>query len=202
MKRALILIAIILSCARASAQDVTDTTDLDYDDDFVPNFCTWSVALDAETTIGGIGMYNIGVVGGVNFAGSHLFYGAGFTLAYASREEQSHQETMTAAKGADKTITVVDTHGIDKAFLCIAMHLRYHVLPDKKVSPLMQFRIAKALNERSSNYKTAELGISFKTADAQHSWAITGGICRLDYNIDTRQMDSETMAAVNLSFKF
>ncbi|MCR5454785.1 MAG: hypothetical protein K6F33_07360 [Bacteroidales bacterium] len=197
----LILAAIVLTSVNVLAQNDNDESDsLEYE--FKPNFCTWSVILDVEATTSGIGMYNIGLVGGVNFANDHLFYGAGFAMAYASREEVSHEEISSADKGADKTVTVIDTYGIDKTYFCIAMHLRYHVLPTKKVSPLMQLRIAKALNERSSNYKTAEIGVCINVAEGRHALSLTGGICRLDYNVGTSMMEYESMAVINLGFKF
>ena len=152
-------------------------------------------------------MYNFGVAGGVNFANDHLYYGAGFYGLYAFREEETHDEEVPTGKetGKTMTVTVYDKYGVDKMYLNIGMVLRYTVLPQKKLSPLLQFKIAKALNERGTSFKSANLGISYKMRDSGHSLSLTIGVSRFDYNVSQKsyvKFDYDSLTVVGGGFKF
>ncbi len=200
MKR-LILILVLAVFSPIAVDAQSDTTDVD-EDDFTPNFASWSVLTDVEVAAGSVGMYNVAVIGGVNFANHHLYYGCGFVGSYAYRGERSHDNVVTSEKGADKVVTVVDEVGIDKAFFGIAMDLRYDVLPGKMLSPLFQFRIAKLLSERSTSYKSATVGLAYRIRDTRHTLSLAAGVYRFDYNIGARLMDYSTMTVVNIGLKF
>ena len=167
---------LLLPLAAVAQSDAAEDDDADDDlyDTIQPSAVSWRVMMDAETSIGDINMYNFGVAGGVNFANDHLYYGAGFYGLYAFREEETHDEEVPTGKetGKTMTVTVTDKYGVDKMYLNIGMVLRYTVLPQKKLSPLLQFKIAKALNERGTSFKSANLGISYKMRDSGHTFIV------------------------------
>ena len=208
MKHLFYIIAVLLLPLAAVAQGNDDDDD-DYDrnDTITPSNVTWRVMLDAETCIGGIDVYGFGVTGGVNFANDHLYYGAGFGGMYAFREEVTHEEEVSSNKetGAVSTQTVYDKYGADKMYLNISMLLRYTVLPQKMFSPVFLFKISKALNERSTSFKCANVGISYRLPDSGHTLALSVGVSRFDYNVSkkrTVKLDYNSLTVVNLSFKF
>ncbi|MBO7568065.1 MAG: hypothetical protein J6T60_13320, partial [Bacteroidales bacterium] len=163
MKYLFYIFALLILPLAAVAQSNDGDDDDDLYDTIQPSAVSWRVMMDAETSIGDISMYNFGVAGGVNFANDHLYYGAGFYGLYAFREEETHPEDVPTGKetGKTTTITVYDKYGVDKMYFNIGMVLRYTVLPTKKFSPLLQFKIAKALNERGTSFKSANLGICY-----------------------------------------
>lgn len=167
---------------------------------------SWHVLMDAETTFGGIDVYGLGVTGGVSFANDHIYYGAGVGGMYAFREEVTRDVEVPSNKetGATTYETVYDTYGVDKAYLNISMLLKYTVLPQKMFSPVFLFKISKALNERSTSFKCANVGISYRLPNS-HTLALTVGVSRFDYNVSkTRsvKLDYNSLAVVNLAFKF
>ena len=202
-----IFVLLVLPLA-AVAQDDEEDEDYDYRDDTTrTGNVTWRVMLDAETCIGGIDVYGFGVTGGVNFANDHFYYGAGFGGMYAFREEETHEEEVPNEKDKGKTSmqTVYDVYGADKAYFNISMLLRYTVLPKKMFSPVFLFKISKALNERSTSFKCANVGISYRLPDGGHTLALTVGVCRFDYNVSKFRwvkLDYNSLTVVNLSFKF
>lgn len=205
MKKILFFILIVFVALPAVAQE--DDYDDDLDTTFTPNFCTWSAILDAETTIGDVGVYGFGINGGINFASEHLFYGVGIGGMYAFREEITHEEEVETGKETGKVFTqiVYDQHGVDKMYFNISMLLRYSVLPKRMLSPVFLFKISKALNERSTSFKSANVGISYRLRETGHSWTLSVGVCRFDYNISknrTVKLDYNSMTVVNLGFKF
>ncbi|MBO7464131.1 MAG: hypothetical protein J6T96_16210 [Bacteroidales bacterium] len=198
---------LILPLAAVAQSNDSDDDDDDLYDTIQPSSVTWRVMMDAETSIGDINMYNFGVAGGVNFANDHLYYGAGFYGMYAFREEETHDEEVPTGKetGKTMTVTVYDKYGVDKMYLNIGMVLRYTVLPQKKLSPLLQFKIAKALNERGTSFKSANLGISYKMRDSGHSLSLTIGVSRFDYNVSQKsnvKFDYNTLTVIGEGFKF
>lgn len=206
MRHFFYILSILLLPLAAVAQ-VNDDDDDDFNDTIQPSAVSWRVMMDAETSIGDINMYNFGVAGGVNFANDHLYYGAGFYGLYAFREEETHEEEVPTGKetGKTMTVTVYDKYGVDKMYLNIGMVLRYTVLPQKKLSPLLQFKIAKALNERGTSFKSANLGISYKMRDSGHSLSLTIGVSRFDYNVSQKsnvKFDYNTLTVIGVGFKF
>ena len=202
---ALLLLPLAAVAQSDAAED--DDADDDRNDTIQPSAVSWRVMMDAETSIGDINMYNFGVAGGVNFANDHLYYGAGFYGLYAFREEETHDEDVPTGKetGKTMTVTVYDKYGVDKMYLNIGMVLRYTVLPQKKLSPLLQFKIAKALNERGTSFKSANLGISYKMRDSVHSLSLTIGVSRFDYNVSQKsnvKFDYNTLTVIGVGFKF
>lgn len=202
---ALLLLPLAAVAQSDAAED--DDADDDRNDTIQPSAVSWRVMMDAETSIGDINMYNFGVAGGVNFANDHLYYGAGFYGLYAFREEETHDEDVPTGKetGKTMTVTVYDKYGVDKMYLNIGMVLRYTVLPQKKLSPLLQFKIAKALNERGTSFKSANLGISYKMRDSGHSLSLTIGVSRFDYNVSQKsnvKFDYNTLTVIGVGFKF
>lgn len=200
---------LLLPLAAVAQSDAAEDDDADDDlyDTIQPSAVSWRVMMDAETSIGDINMYNFGVAGGVNFANDHLYYGAGFYGLYAFREEETHDEEVPTGKetGKTMTVTVYDKYGVDKMYLNIGMVLRYTVLPQKKLSPLLQFKIAKALNERGTSFKSANLGISYKMRDSGHSLSLTIGVSRFDYNVSQKsnvKFDYNTLTVIGVGFKF
>jgi hypothetical protein len=205
MKKILFFILIVFVALPAVAQE--DDYDDDLDTTFTPNFCTWSAILDAETTIGDVGVYGFGINGGINFASEHLFYGIGIGGMYAFREEITHEEEVETGKETGKVSTqiVYDQHGVDKMYFNISMLLRYSVLPKRMLSPVFLFKISKALNERSTSFKSANVGISYRLRETGHSWTLSVGVCRFDYNISknrTVKLDYNSMTVVSVGFKF
>jgi hypothetical protein len=205
MKKILFFILIVFVALPAVAQE--DDYDDDLDTTFTPNFCTWSAILDAETTIGDVGVYGFGINGGINFASEHLFYGVGIGGMYAFREEITHEEEVETGKETGKVSTqiVYDQHGVDKMYFNISMLLRYSVLPKRMLSPVFLFKISKALNERSTSFKSANVGISYRLRETGHSWTLSVGVCRFDYNISknrTVKLDYNSMTVVSVGFKF
>lgn len=202
---ALLLLPLAAVAQSDAAED--DDADDDRNDTIQPSAVSWRVMMDAETSIGDINMYNFGVAGGVNFANDHLYYGAGFYGLYAFREEETHDEDVPTGKetGKTMTVTVYDKYGVDKLYLNIGMVLRYTVLPQKKLSPLLQFKIAKALNERGTSFKSANIGISYKMPESGHSLSLTVGISRFDYNVSQKsnvKFDYNTLTVIGVGFKF
>ena len=200
---------LLLPLAAVAQSDAAEDDDADDDryDTIQPSAVSWRVMMDAETSIGDINMYNFGVAGGVNFANDHLYYGAGFYGLYAFREEETHDEEVPTGKetGKTMTVTVYDKYGVDKMYLNIGMVLRYTVLPQKKLSPLLQFKIAKALNERGTSFKSANIGISYKMRDSGHSLSLTIGVSRFDYNVSQKsnvKFDYNTLTVIGVGFKF
>jgi hypothetical protein len=205
MKKIFFFILIVFVALPAVAQE--DDYDDDLDTTFTPNFCTWSAILDAETTIGDVGVYGFGINGGINFASEHLFYGVGIGGMYAFREEITHEEEVETGKETGKVSTqiVYDQHGVDKMYFNISMLLRYSVLPKRMLSPVFLFKISKALNERSTSFKSANVGISYRLRETGHSWTLSVGVCRFDYNISknrTVKLDYNSMTVVSVGFKF
>ena len=201
-----LLLLPLAAVAQSDAAEDDDAED-DRNDTIQPSAVSWRVMIDAETSIGDINMYNFGVAGGVNFANDHLYYGAGFYGLYAFREEETHDEEVPTGKetGKTMTVTVYDKYGVDKMYLNIGMVLRYTVLPQKKLSPLLQFKIAKALNERGTSFKSANLGISYKMRDSGHSLSLTIGVSRFDYNVSQKsnvKFDYNTLTVIGVGFKF
>ena len=202
-----ILSILILPLAAVAQSNDGDDDDDDLYDTIQPSAVSWRVMMDAETSIGDINMYNFGVAGGVNFANDHLYYGAGFYGLYAFREEETHDEDVPTGKetGKTMTITVYDKYGVDKMYLNIGMVLRYTVLPQKKLSPLLQFKISNALNERGTSFKSANIGISYKMRDSGHSLSLTIGVSRFDYNVSQKsnvKFDYNSLTVVGVGFKF
>ena len=200
---------LLLPLAAVAQSDAAEDDDADDDlyDTIQSSAVSWRVMMDAETSIGDINMYNFGVAGGVNFANDHLYYGAGFYGLYAFREEETHDEEVPTGKetGKTMTVTVYDKYGVDKMYLNIGMVLRYTVLPQKKLSPLLQFKIAKALNERGTSFKSANLGISYKMRDSGHSLSLTIGVSRFDYNVSQKsnvKFDYNTLTVIGVGVKF
>ena len=198
---------LILPLAAVAQSNDSDDDDDDLYDTIQPSSVTWRVMMDAETSIGDISMYNFGVAGGVNFANDHLYYGAGFYGLYAFREEETHDEEVPPGKetGKTMTVTVYDKYGVDKMYFNIGMVLRYTVLPTKKFSPLLQFKIAKALNERGTSFKSANLGICYNMGDSGHSLSFTIGVSRFDYNVSQKsnvKFDYNTLTVIGVGFKF
>ena len=207
MKYLFYILALLILPLAAVAQSNDSDDDADLYDTIQPSSVTWRVMMDAETSIGDISMYNFGVTGGVNFANDHLYYGAGFYGLYAFREEETRIEEVPTGKetGKTMTITVYDKYGVDKMYFNIGMVLRYTVLPTKKFSPLLQFKIAKALNERGTSFKSANLGICYNMGDSGHSLSFTIGISRFDYNVSQKssvKFDYNTLTVIGVGFKF
>ncbi|MBR2104304.1 MAG: hypothetical protein IJ894_12475 [Bacteroidales bacterium] len=202
-----ILALLLLPLAAVAQSDSDDDDEDDRYDTIQPSAVSWRVMIDAETTIGDVGVYGLGVTGGINFAGDHLFYGVGISGMYAFREEETHEEEINTGKETGKVSTqiVYDKYGVDKMYINISMFLRYSVLPQRMFSPVFQFKISKALNERSTSFKSACLGISYKMPDSGHSWTLSVGVCRFDYNVSkkrTVKLDYNSLTVVNLGFKF
>jgi hypothetical protein len=202
-----ILTLLILPLSAVAQSDDDEEDDDELNDTIQPSAVSWRVLLDAETTIGDVGVYGFGINGGINFANDHLFYGVGLGGMYAFREEVTHEEEIKNGKetGATTYETVYDVYGVDKMYVNISMFLRYSVLPKRMFSPVFQFKISKALNERSTSFKSACLGICYNMPDSGHSWTLSVGVCRFDYNISknrTVKLDYNSLTVVGLGFKF
>ena len=208
MRHIFYILALLLLPLAAVAQSDSDEDDEDDRYDTIQSSAvSWRVMIDAETTIDDISMYNFGVAGGVNFAGDHLYYGAGFYGMYAFREEETHEEDVPTGKetGKTMTVTVTDKYGVDKMYFNIGMVLRYTVLPQRMLSPVFQFKISKALNERGTSFKSANIGISYKMPESGHSLSLTVGISRFDYNVSKKsnvKFDYNSLTVIGLGFKF
>lgn len=208
MRHIFYILALLLLPIAAVAQSDSDEDDEDDRYDTIqPSTVSWRVLLDAETTIGDVGVYGLGITGGINFANDHLFYGVGIGGMYAFREEVTHEEEIKndKQKGATTYETVYDVYGEDKMYFNISMLLRYSVLPKRMLSPVFLFKISKALNERSTSFKSANVGISYRLRETGHSWTLSVGVCRFDYNISknrTVKLDYNSMTVVSVGFKF
>lgn len=209
MRHILYILTFLLLPLAAAAQsdDNEDDDDNDLYDTIQPSAVSWRVMIDAESTFGDVDVYGIDMIGGINFANDHLFYGVGIGGMYAFREEVTHEEEIKndKQKGATTYETIYDVYGVDKMYANISMVLRYSVLPQKMLSPVLQFKISKALNERSTSFKSASLGISYKMPESGHSWTLSVGVCRFDYNVSknrTVKLDYNSLTVVNLAFKF
>ena len=208
MRHFFYILALLLLPLAAVAQSDSDEDDEDDRYDTIhPSTVSWRVLLDAETTIGDVGVYGFGINGGINFANDHLFYGVGIGGMYAFREEETHEEEIKNGKetGATTYETVYDVYGVDKMYFNISMLLRYSVLPKRMLSPVFLFKISKALNERSTSFKSANVGISYRLRETGHSWTLSVGVCRFDYNISknrTVKLDYNSMTVVSVGFKF
>ena len=202
-----ILTLLLLPLAAVAQSDSDEDDEDDRYDTIQPSTVSWRVLLDAETTIGDVGVYVFGINGGINFANDHLFYGVGIGGMYAFREEVTHEEEIKndKQKGATTYETVYDVYGEDKMYFNISMLLRYSVLPKRMLSPVFLFKISKALNERSTSFKSANVGISYRLRETGHSWTLLVGVCRFDYNISknrTVKLDYNSMTVVSVGFKF
>jgi hypothetical protein len=185
MKKLLLLFIIATTYLNVFSQN--KTSDTLYNDTTIV-FHKWSLIGDIETAIGNITMYNIGIIGGVDFAHNHLFYGGGLVVSHSYRKETSQLEA--------------DQCGINEWKYCIAMDLRYNVLPNRKFSPLFQIRISKILDERSSNIKSINAGICYQWPNNNHAISASIGVTNYQYEIINSIMDSKKMTSFNLGFKF
>lgn len=185
MKKILLLLFIATTHLNVFSQN--NSTDTLYNDT-TAILHKWSIISDIEAAIGNITMYNFAIIGGVDFAHNHLFYGGGFEVSHAYRKETSQLE--------------VDECGINEWKYCIAMDLRYHVLPNRKFSPLFQIRISKILDERSSNIKSINAGICYKWPNNNHVISASIGVINYQYEIINSIMDSKKMTSFNFGFKF
>ena len=209
MKKILLYLLMFFVALPAVAQsdDDEDDDDDDRNDTIRPSSVSWRVLLDAETTIGDVDVYGFGITGGINFANDHLYYGVGIGGMYAFREEVTHEEEINTGKetGATTYETVYDVYGVDKMYMNISMFLRYSVLPQRMFSPVFQFKISKALNERSTSFKSANVGICYRMPESGHSWTLSVGVCRFDYNVSknrTVKLDYNSMTVIGVGFKF
>lgn len=142
MKRLFLLIALSLMSALGMAQ----TLDLDKSDD-QPEFKRWSFLTGFERTCGETNMYNFSGVYGINFAGGHLFFGAGLSGSYIHSPGFSSTYTgkrIVDGKEVHTTEVWQEEVAVDKGIVNLVFDWRYQILTQYSCSPIFHWRFGNA----------------------------------------------------------
>lgn len=196
MKQLLLLIAFSLISALAMAQDLQ----LDNADE-KPAFKRWGCIVDFERGSSQVNLYNLSGIYGVNFAGGHLFYGAGLSGSYVHRAEETFDYTgkyWENGQEVHRDVSVIVKPAIDKALVSLLMDFRYQVLVNRQWSPILQCRIADALDSQDL-YCSQNIGFCYNFRNGRQFNFTIG------YMIYTREHNdkySYGLLNLNAGFKF
>ncbi len=202
MKRLFLLMALSLISVLGMAQDFqTDIADE------IPSFKRWGCIVDFERNSSVVNMYNLTGIYGINFAGGHLFLGAGLAASYMHSPDQKF--SYVAKRWVDgheerENVTKMEEYGVNKGLLSLAVDMRYQILTKYRCSPIFQWRVCNAFASGDS-YFSHNTGFCYNLKGSSQLEFTVGFLAvsyKRDYVHSQSDYDYDVLLNLSAGFKF